>query len=307
MVTGEARRLKEQHPTAKILIGDEAREVWSPLYENNPYISRLSEVQPGDEVLWVKSAAGKRPYLEPGKPTQGRFYFVPFQPVAGNIFFTDEELRFAELTTAGLGPFAVIEPHIKGNVSARNKDWGWENYQAVADIVSSEVKLVQLGPPDCPALEGVARVVTPNLRMAAAILARARFYLGPEGGMHHAAAALGVPAVVIFGSYVSPANTGYANQQNLYSDLPGSPCGNRRPCGHCLKGMSLISIATVVESVVKATNWQGAGADLAKERALRKRWKKNRLVAREVRRERMRRIWERLKSFFSSVSPVVVV
>lgn len=65
--------------------------------------------------------------------------------------------------------------------------------------------------------------------------------------MHHAAAALGIPAVVIFGGYVSPAQTGYAAQMNLFTG--GQPCGRRTECAHCADAMSDITPAMVADAL----------------------------------------------------------
>ena len=63
----------------------------------------------------------------------------------------------------------------------------------------------------------------------------------PEGGLHHAAAALGMPAVVIFGGMTSPANTGYDGHVNLFDPAGGeSPCGQRVACAHCRAAMAAI-------------------------------------------------------------------
>jgi hypothetical protein len=62
--------------------------------------------------------------------------------------------------------------------------------------------------------------------------------------LHHAAAALGVPAVVIFGGFISPAVTGYAAHANIFTgdDLG---CGNINPCPHCRAAMERISVDQV--------------------------------------------------------------
>jgi hypothetical protein len=55
----------------------------------------------------------------------------------------------------------------------------------------------------------------------------AALLISPEGGLHHAAAALGVRAVVIFGGFISPATTGYELHTNLFTG--GQACGMRIP------------------------------------------------------------------------------
>jgi ADP-heptose:LPS heptosyltransferase len=83
-----------------------------------------------------------------------------------------------------------------------------------------------------------------------ATLSRAIGYLGPEGGMHHASAAVGVPAVVIFGGYISPKVTGYEGHINLFTGT-GLGCGNSQPCEcSCMAG---ITVGRVCEAVLSMT------------------------------------------------------
>ena len=79
----------------------------------------------------------------------------------------------------------------------------------------------------------------------------ARLYVGPEGGLYHAATALGIPAVAIFGGFVSPANQGYDHQTNLY-EPDGSPCGMRVKCDHCTRALALITPEAVIGHVRRA-------------------------------------------------------
>lgn len=56
----------------------------------------------------------------------------------------------------------------------------------------------------------------------------------------HAAAAVGVPSVVIVGGFVSPDNTGYAMHTNLF--VGPEPCGSARPCEHWRAAMKQIGV-----------------------------------------------------------------
>ena len=116
---------------------------------------------------------------------------------------------------------------------------------------------VQLGPPGTRVLEGARLVATPDFRAACAELAGARAAVLPEGGLHHAAAALDVRAVVIFGGMTAPANTGYDSHVNLFEPMNGaSPCGQRVACGHCARAMATIRPATVAEQLERILDAQ---------------------------------------------------
>jgi ADP-heptose:LPS heptosyltransferase len=92
-------------------------------------------------------------------------------------------------------------------------------------------------------------VQTPSFRAAAAVLANAVAFVGTEGGLHHAAAALGRPAVVLFSEFISPAITGYRTHRNLYH--AGQPCGSRSACSGCRASMEAISVDEVVSNLLE--------------------------------------------------------
>jgi hypothetical protein len=80
-------------------------------------------------------------------------------------------------------------------------------------------------------------------------------YVGHEGGLHHAAAAVRLPAVVIFGGFITPAVTGYAEQVNLTAPGLGVAhplgCGRRVDCPHCADAIAQITPELVAQEVRK--------------------------------------------------------
>jgi len=81
---------------------------------------------------------------------------------------------------------------------------------------------------------------TPNFRSAAAIIKHVKFCLLPEGGLHHAAAAVDTRAVVIFGGMCDPANTGYDNHINVFNGYKDS-LGWRKLNKEAMKCMARIT------------------------------------------------------------------
>jgi hypothetical protein len=59
------------------------------------------------------------------------------------------------------------------------------------------------------------QIKTKGFRHALAVPQNASLYIGPEGGLHHAVASVGVAAVVLFGDFIPPAVTGYSHHANL--------------------------------------------------------------------------------------------
>lgn len=227
MLTAEARVVRQS-------IGLPAKVAyWSEIFDGNPDISRT-------EGLPLQNRPGHRPYHLGAVRTQ-----------YGTKVIFNPAFRVAPGALYGVSPVAhekvVIEPNYKPDFIGINKDWGWEKYEAVVAKMGADC-FVQLGPPGVRRLEGVEYVETPTFRDALNHLAGSRGYLGPEGGLHHAAGALALPAVVIFGGHTPPTVTGYgwSNHHNLASEDAG--CGHMFPCGHCRQAMESIT----VESVLKA-------------------------------------------------------
>jgi ADP-heptose:LPS heptosyltransferase len=232
MVSGIARRLHEKEPTRKVMILDKyAAPREHPLWLGNPHIASTSARK--EDCQTIINAPGLRPY-HVSKDTRRFTFQLDYRPDIGEIFLTDAEREFASQHR----PQIVIQPKVKAKAS-QNKDWGgghWVEFIKLAKKAGYEV--VELGP---QGLNSFVRVIrTDTFRLACAVLANAKAYVGHESGLHHAAAALGIPGVVIFGGYTPVELTGYPMHRNLGASL-GDACGMRVPCPHCEKWMASIT------------------------------------------------------------------
>ena len=246
MATAEAREMKRADPCAKIVIGDGEREVWHEIFAGNPNVSRLADVRTGDRVAWLANYYGCRPYLDYARTTPTRQVFRRYRARRGELFFSAVERERAGALLVDrrkAGKFLIsIEPNV---VYGPNKEWGFAKWQQVADALGARAVLVQ---PSYgrPILRGVEALESPSFRSFAAVLAECDLHLGPEGGLHHAAAAVGRPAVVVYGGRIHPDITGYSFHVNLDRNEPGSPCGMIAPCEHCRRGLDSIAVDEVL-------------------------------------------------------------
>lgn len=214
-----------------ICVGDGQSLYWSPVFEGNPYISR--EIVPG--CVWVKSAEGFRPYIRKIHEW-GYEYEDSFKAEPGEIYLTEGEKDWPE-------GFIYIEPNIKGEIS-KNKDWGFEKWQEVARRIPA--RFIQ-GPGR--KLDGVEQVHPRDFRHACGLLARCKAFVGTDGGLHHAAAALGKRAVVVWTGFSSPKQLGYDSHINLHS---GKPCGKFADCDHCRKNpITVDAVVKAIESLLR--------------------------------------------------------
>lgn len=230
------------------------------IFQNNPNVAPPG-CEGAPDLEWIANHVGNRSYNVHNKAKK-KWDWTPHtitQP--GEIFFSKQELEFAHRVCPTKRPFVLIEPNVPTFKLAMqvNKQWPFERYQAVVNRLKADgLEIVQLvyGPPYGPGKTlggGVHHVGSPNFRMGMAVLSLAKLYVGSEGGMHHAAAALGIPATVIFGGFVSPEVTGYAFQENHFIADAGRPygCGSLDPCNHCVQAMHRIKAEDVYESCVR--------------------------------------------------------
>jgi hypothetical protein len=237
LAAGDARRERARLNSGPVGIVDRwGRRRWHPLWEYCPDVARPEVSGP------VVTNAGKaRPYIDWPASTSQRWAFIPYRPTPARIDIPADIVAWA----ARCAGRVVVEPNIKPGASP-NKDWGWGNWERLVGHHHG-LPWLQLGEAGARRLAGVEFLACPSFIHAAAVLSVARFAVLPEGGLHHAAAAVGCRAVVIFGGYVSPANTGYDIHANLFTG--GEPCGNRRACDHCRKAMTEITVYMVASAM----------------------------------------------------------
>lgn len=207
----------------------------SPVFENNPDI--------GAPGIPCPHRPGHRPYII-GRAGD-RFLFNPNHVAKpGHIHLTESEIRDGPQDEG----FILIEPHVKGTVSADNKDWGWAKWKELAaQLPDLPLRQIDYGKPILP---GVEPVKSGSFRHALVILYRAGLFVGTDGGLHHAAAAFNKPAVVIWGHYSSPDILGYRFHENIWHGE--GPCGSLVPCNGCREAMDRITIDEVEQAVRKA-------------------------------------------------------
>jgi ADP-heptose:LPS heptosyltransferase len=239
IATGEVRRRAAGTQRRFAIVDRHGAHRWHEVFENNPRIARPGER--ADEL--ITNGPHCRPYI--AEQTPDRYRFRAYEPSPGELFFTADELKDVESYRGAI----LIEPHTKPG-APKGKQWPRRYWQKLANL-GRRLPLIQVGPPGVSTLREARFVRTLTFRRAAAILSVCRAAVLPEGGLHHAAAAVGVPSVVIYGGFISPAVTGYAMHTNIFAGGDEFPlgCGNRRHCEHCEAAMASITPATVFEAL----------------------------------------------------------
>lgn len=230
MAAGAARRMHAKTGAKVYIRRRDHKPQWFDVWDGLPYI--LRRPTPGCEI--IVSGGGQRDYIEAKTPE--KWVWKRYSPHPAAIAFTPAELAFA----APHAGRVMIEPHGKA-VGHSNKVYPYLRWLEVVRSMP-ETQFVQCGAGDLPWImePNVKHVVTPSFRHAAAVLAGSRALVSGEGGLMHAAAAVGVQAVVYFGAFISPEVTGYARNANLFAGT-GLGCGMRTNCPHCRKAADRIS------------------------------------------------------------------
>ena len=232
MASGEARRINARTGHPVMILGRDGRPRWHEVWNGVPYLIKRPTKEPADRLF---NCGGARPYIA-GK-TAERWTWRPYKPNPAEIVFTPAERAFAEPYRG----MVMLEPTTK-QLGHSNKDWGpiyWQQLDSLIHGARPSIKVVQCGPPGTRWLNNAVGVETPSFRLAAAVLAVARGFVGTEGGLMHAAAAVGTPGVIIWSEFISPEITGYSTMHNLRH--AGKPCGSRVDCPGCRQSLLAVT------------------------------------------------------------------
>jgi len=235
MAAGEARKVHAANKLPVLIVGRRGIPMWNEVFENNPYILRL----PTQRCNRVLSGGGIRPYIS--LKTPGRWFWKPYKPIPAEMFFTKEELVFAEPYRG----MVMIEPNVKA-IGHTNKAWPVKRWlELVAGLDLPWVQCVTSPKQSLP--HNVLKVITPTFRLALAVQSVCKAFIGTDGGLMHGAAANGIPAVILWSEFTSPEIVGYPNMMNLRH--AGKPCGMRVNCPGCAAAMKAITVAEVVAAL----------------------------------------------------------
>lgn len=241
IVTAHAKRMQQSNPLPVAVIDKRGRRRSHPIWFNNP---RIAAPEYAGEVQTLDMRGGNRPYIDYMRSTPDRWQWKTYQCEPGEIYLTADERANARLASDAI----IFEPNIKQGAPS-NKRWNWEYWQTLADKCAQRgLTVVQMGSEYDPRLRGVKNFTTRDFRQACGILSGARAIVTHEGALHHAAAALSIPAVVIRGGFIGPTVTGYDGQFDFFLPTEKHPigCGFRIGCAHCAAIMDAIKPRTVL-------------------------------------------------------------
>lgn len=237
-MAGEAKRQAAGTSRRYRMLDKRGNPKWHFVWDGNPNIARPGESFDGD----IGYCNGRRPYLEDAKPD--RYTFKEYSPEPAEIILGESALRFAGMTAGAI----VFNATIKERASP-NKQWPIEYWRRLVQL-GREFRWVQIGE-GLKQIPGAVDIQTPNFWDACGAISGARAAVLHEGALHHAAAALNRPAIVIRGGFISPRVTGYEGQVNFFLEDQQMPlgCGMRVWCNHCAAAMAAIKPEAVLAAL----------------------------------------------------------
>jgi ADP-heptose:LPS heptosyltransferase len=138
------------------------------------------------------------------------------------------------------------------------KNWPEKRWIKLIDKLKSNFSIIQLGDDSEPRLKQVTRLAGElSMRKSGAILSKVNLFIGPDSLLMHLANGLDIPSVIIFGGSRPVKCFGYAQNRNLATGPPCSPCWIHEGYATCqenLKCMELIPTDLVFSEVMKLYN-----------------------------------------------------
>lgn len=250
---------------------------WPELFENLPYPAEVIPYDVGALHCIARAGITVR-QVSYSRTVQQDPLKLEFE--SGH--FIEAMCRSAEITgPVTISPEVVLRPdemskwaHLRACVAVQtsranprhampNKEWLTANWPVLAGELRGAARFVQVGGPDDPIFPGAEDLRgKTSLRDLMAVLANARLFVGMEGFLMHLAKAVKTKSVIIYGGYIHPSHSGYAENINLFTELPCSPCGFPSHCDFQRKCMTMITpemVAQAVRCALQAESGAGVG------------------------------------------------
>lgn len=147
------------------------------------------------------------------------------------LFLTDKEEQFPGRIK--LEKYVTIDPHTKNEYTV-NKEYPFEKWQRIVNEISKDCIVVQVGRKTDYVLNNVVNMTgRSTFREAAAMIKNSKLFVGSEGGLMHAANAVGAQSVIVITGFLHPNMTCYSNNVNIWIGKSHGPCGMKVRCNKC--------------------------------------------------------------------------
>ena len=179
----------------------------------------------------------------------------------GRIYFDEQELNTISALKRQHGDFMLFNVNTKDKT--KNKELPESKWLQLIDCINkTHIKTAVMyggGYVNQNINNAKLKLNTNNIRSMLCAIAASKFVVTTEGGVHHAAEALGVKCLVIFGGRIDPNILGYEDQINIIDNRTiisdkreiKYPCGMFSECIHCHEIMNDIPVSLIKKEILQ--------------------------------------------------------
>jgi ADP-heptose:LPS heptosyltransferase len=266
LLTPTLREIKKRSPDSKLIVHTMHRKHYAVLF-NNPRIDLLLlESRPWIFCVKLLRNTGYLPVKyrvasygdyapsiwfpqRPATEIIAELMGIKLSDPTPELFLTPAEDDFGRSIVRRIR----IPVAIHTTAFSDNKNWPLRKWEALVSR-NAQYDFLELGSCGKPLLNrGADNCTESDLRLDFALLKHCKAFIGVESCFAHAAAAFGVPGVVLFGS-TSPMTWGHATNINISSRKRCSPCIDLIAYNKCPYGVACMDSITVegVEAALRA-------------------------------------------------------
>lgn len=269
LLTPTLREIKKRSPDSKLIVHTMHRKHYEVLL-NNPRIdllllhskpwtfcaTRLRNVGYLPAKYRVANYGDYAPSVwfpqQPATEIIAELIGIQLSELTPELFLTPAEDEFGR---------SIVRPNkipvaIHPRAFSDNKNWPIRKWEALVSR-NVEYDFLELGSCGKPLLNrAIASCTESDLRLDFALLKHCKAFIGVESCFAHAAAAFGVPGVVLFGS-TSRVTWGHGSNINISSERRCSPCIDLIAYNRCPYGVACMEAIRVeeVETALRAQLW----------------------------------------------------
>jgi hypothetical protein len=171
---------------------------------------------------------------------------LPDAPPAPRLFLTESERRAYSTYKDCL---AFQSSGLGKRVPMMNKEWSYRRMLEVVNRLKGKVRTLQVGlasdPPLPVELDLRDRL---SFRDTGAVLSLCRGFVGQVGALMHLARAVDCPSVIIYGGREAPWQSGYPENENLYTPVHCAPCWKANHCDFDRLCMYRIGVEDLIQA-----------------------------------------------------------
>ncbi|MGD9202355.1 MAG: glycosyltransferase family 9 protein [Chitinispirillia bacterium] len=222
LVAAVARELKKKYGKIEITVNRTRKE----LLDNNPNVDNIGQQYNGVDLNYHYGKYNIK------KNTGSTLIQIMCKKVSienpenlVDIYFTKDEIKYADMHTSRIKKPVITIHTTSNNFDNSRKFWPVTYWERIVDILRNNYTLIQLGNSDEIPIRGSINFLgKQNIRLSIALIKKAKLHLGIVSSLMHGAAAVGTPAIILFGGFERFALHQYKNIFPVESYVECSPC-----------------------------------------------------------------------------------